>query len=145
MRWIGAAVAAVLVVIGSYETAFAADCVALANLKIEAVDLLSAAEVPASGGLPAYCRVLGFVRPAINFEIRLPITDWNGKFYMAGCGGFCGKLDSDRPGFTNSMTYGLRRRYAVSAMDSGHWGARLPTRAGPITTPSPKWIGPSGR
>jgi hypothetical protein len=39
--------------------------------------------------------VLGYVRPAINFEIRLPLADeWNGKFYMAGCGGLCGMVDA---------------------------------------------------
>ena len=30
-----------------------------------------------------------------------PITSRPGKFYMVGCGGFCGSLDTDRPGFTN--------------------------------------------
>ena len=52
--------------------------------------------------MPGYCRVLGVVRPAINFEARLPASNWNGKFYMAGCGGLCGTLDSDRPGFGNA-------------------------------------------
>lgn len=63
------------------------------------------------------------MRPAINFEARLPAANWNGKLYMAGCGGFCGTLDSDRPDFVNAMNFGLRRNYAVSTMDSGHWGA----------------------
>jgi Tannase and feruloyl esterase len=67
--------------------------------------------------------VLGYVRPAINFEIRLPLRDWNGKFYMAGCGGFCGSLGADAPGFSNAMNFGLRRNYAVSTSDSGHWGS----------------------
>lgn len=105
--------------------ALAADCASLSGQKVENVNLLSSVEVPAAGDLPAYCRVLGFVRPAINFEIRLPLQNWNGKFYMAGCGGFCGSLDSDRPGFTNAMNYGLRRNYAVSTMDSGHWGTSV--------------------
>jgi hypothetical protein len=100
----------------------ASDCTGLARMSIESTNLLSAAEVPAGNGLPAYCRVLGYVRPAINFEIRLPLADWNGKFYMAGCGGFCGSVKADAPGFTNAMNYGLRRHYAVSTMDSGHWG-----------------------
>ena len=103
----------------------AQECGAIANLKIENTNLLSATEVPAAGDLPAYCRVLGFVRPAINFEIRMPLQGWNGKFYMAGCGGFCGTLDADRPGFTNAMNFGLRRSYAVSTMDSGHWGTSV--------------------
>ena len=73
------------------------DCAGLANLKIENTNLLSATEVPATGDLPAYCRVLGFVRPAINFEIRLPLQGWNGKSYMAGCGGSAGPLTPTDP------------------------------------------------
>ncbi len=103
--------------------AAATECGALAQMKIEQVNLLSSAEVPAKGDLPAYCRVLGYVRPAINFEVRLPLADWNGKFYEAGCGGFCGMLDTERPGMFNSITYAERRNYAVATMDSGHWGA----------------------
>lgn len=99
------------------------DCGALGNLKIEDTNLLSAAIVPAGGGLSEYCRVLGYVRPAINFEVRMPTREWNGKLYMAGCGGFCGKLDSDDDGFANAMNYGLARNYAAVTMDSGHWGA----------------------
>jgi len=97
-------------------------CDLLAGLKIENVNLLSSTKVAATADLPSHCRVLGYVRPAVNFEIRLPVENWNGKFYMTGCGGFCGTLDSDRAGFTNAMNYGLRRNYAVSTMDSGHWG-----------------------
>ena len=59
---------------------------------------------------------------AINFEIKLPLQAWNGKFYMVGCGGFCGTLNSEARGFSNAMNFGLRRNYAVSASDSGHWG-----------------------
>jgi hypothetical protein len=101
----------------------AGDCPALAGLRIEDTNLLSATPVPAADGLQAYCRVLGYVRPAINFEVRLPVADWNGKFYMVGCGGFCGQVLSERPNFTNAMNFGLRRGYAAATMDSGHWGS----------------------
>lgn len=101
----------------------ALDCPGLADLRIEDTNLLSATVVPASDELPAYCRVLGYVRPAINFEIRLPTADWNGKFYMAGCGGWCG--GSGSPGGANSVIPGLKRDYAVSTMDGGHWGEDL--------------------
>jgi hypothetical protein len=37
------------------------------------VNLLSAAAVTSTGDLPAHCRVLGYVRPAVNFEVRLPV------------------------------------------------------------------------
>ncbi|MGY6635443.1 MAG: tannase/feruloyl esterase family alpha/beta hydrolase [Alkalilacustris sp.] len=97
-------------------------CRALADLRINDVNMLSAVPVAASDDLPAFCSVRGYVRPAINFEIRLP-EDWNGGFYMAGCGGFCGQLLSDAPGFVNAMNHGLRRGYAAATMDGGHWGA----------------------
>ena len=98
------------------------DCGTLEDLKIEDTNLLSSTVVPAADDLPEYCRVLGYVRPAINFEIRLPTKTWNGKFYMAGCGAQCGKLEPDRPGFINAMNHGLRRNYAAVTMDGGHWG-----------------------
>jgi Tannase and feruloyl esterase len=98
-------------------------CAALEDLKIEDTNLLSSTVVPAADDLPEYCRVLGYVRPAINFEIRLPTQSWNGKFYMAGCGAQCGKVEADRTGFTNAPNHGLRRNYAVSTMDGGHWGS----------------------
>jgi feruloyl esterase len=109
--------------VGASAAGVGSDCAALAALRIEDTNLLSASLVPAAGDLPEHCRVLGVIRPAINFEVRLPTRDWNGKFYMAGCGGFCGRLDSDLPGFTNAMNHGLRRGYAAATMDSGHWGA----------------------
>jgi len=112
-----------LLLVGIATPASADDtCAALEGLRIEDTNLHSAVTVPAANGLPAYCRVLGEVRPSISFEARLPLEGWNGKFYMAGCGGFCGRLDADRPGFTNSINHGLRRGYAVATMDGGHWG-----------------------
>lgn len=93
-------------------------CRQLADLAIEDTNLLSATVVEESNELPEYCRVLGYVRPAINFEIRLPTSGWNGKFYMAGCGAFCGRLNSGGSRINNA----LKRAYAVSTTDGGHWG-----------------------
>jgi len=98
-------------------------CTDLAGLRIENTNLLSATVVPAGRILPEHCRVLGYVRPAINFEIRLPTKAWNGKFYMAGCGGFCGAIEDSETLPVNSLNEGLRRGYAASTTDSGHWGA----------------------
>jgi pimeloyl-ACP methyl ester carboxylesterase len=96
-------------------------CTALADLRLNDVNMLSAVMQEATDDLPEHCSVRGYVRPAINFEIRLPV-DWNGGFYMAGCGGMCGQLLADAPGFVNAMNYGLRRGYAAATMDGGHWG-----------------------
>lgn len=98
-------------------------CEALEDLRLANVNILSAAMVPAGDALPEHCSLVGYVRPAINFEIRLPVAEgWNGGFYMAGCGGFCGQLLSDAGGFINAMNPGLARGYAVATMDGGHWG-----------------------
>jgi len=96
-------------------------CGSLAELKIDNVAVLSATSVTVSADtkLPPYCRVSGSV-DATRFEVRLPLENWNGKFYMVGCNIFCGRPDSDAPGFTNAMNHGLKRNYAVATMDSGH-------------------------
>ena len=116
-------IAAGLTLSGAIAQADEAACAAIEDMKFEVTNLLSATIVEATDALPAYCRVLGYVRPAINFEVRMPVEDWNGKFYMAGCGGFCGALNSDAAGFVNAMNYGLARGYAAATMDGGNWGA----------------------
>ncbi len=72
---------------------------------------------------PEYYKITGKLFPEIGFELRLPPRPaWNRKFYMAGCGGFCGNNDtdfSDRQ-FTNNLNWGLRRGYAAATTDSGH-------------------------
>ena len=97
------------------------DCSGLDALRIANTNLLSATVVPASEGLPEHCRVLGFVLPAINFEILLPTSNWNNKFYMAGCWMFCGNLGMGS-NFIHGSNPALNRGYATSTMDTGHYG-----------------------
>jgi Tannase and feruloyl esterase len=124
-RWIACAALTLLGATGAAAQTPGGNCAALRDLKIEDTNLLSSAVVPAKDDLPEYCRVLGYVRPAINFEIRLPTKAWNGKLYMAGCGAQCGQVGSDQPGFANAMNHGLRRNYAAVTMDGGHWGRHI--------------------
>ncbi len=98
-------------------------CDDIDKLATKEVSISSTEMVAAKGDLPSYCRVTGTIQPQIGFEMRLPVENWNGKFYMAGCGAFCGAVGSDTPGFINSINYGLKRNYAVSTMDSGHEAA----------------------
>lgn len=76
--------------------------------------LVSAAVVPAKDGLPEHCEVRGYVAPQVNFELRLPITAWNGKFLMQGCGGLCGGINSA------ACDDVLARNYSVVMTDMGH-------------------------
>ncbi|GAB5470104.1 MAG: tannase/feruloyl esterase family alpha/beta hydrolase [Rhodospirillales bacterium] len=106
------------------RAAEAADCEALRNTVMDAAFVTSARVMPAAGDLPAYCEVRARALPAISIEVRLPMADWNGKYYQAGCGGFCGDLGrADRSGgFINAMGPGLAKGYATATSDSGHHG-----------------------
>jgi feruloyl esterase len=70
-------------------------------------------------GLPEFCQVQGQIDRRSQFEMRLPI-DWNGRFVMAGCGGFCGSLLADKPGYSNSINEALKKGYAAISHDGGH-------------------------
>lgn len=72
-----------------------------------------------SEDVPAHCKVLGYVSPQIGFDIRLPVSKWNGKLMTVGCGGLCGVLVSEQLGTCDEP---LRRGYACIASDLGHRG-----------------------
>ena len=83
----------------------------------------SARIVPAGGShgaadddLPEICRVEGVIAPTVGFLLRMPTTNWNGKFMMGGCGGPCGNYLEDR------IDPALVRHYAVVNTDMGHKG-----------------------
>ncbi len=97
-------------------------CTQLRNIPLEGGFVTSAVVVPANETLPAYCQVRATALPAISIEVRLPLENWNGKYYQAGCGGFCGILGraDAAPGWVNAMKTGLMRGYATATSDSGH-------------------------
>lgn len=87
---------------------------------IEGVRISSATEVTDRQDLPAFCAIRGAIEPNIGFEARFPLNDWNGKFYQAGCGGYCGSLLPDKPGYSNTINKALQRGYAAITTDGGH-------------------------
>jgi len=70
--------------------------------------------------LPPFCRVAATLRPSsdsdIKIEVWLPMTNWNGKYYAAGNGGWAGSI------VYTAMADALRRGYAASSTDTGHVG-----------------------
>jgi len=102
----------------------AEDCAALGNTVIDGGFVTSTAVVPAADALPAYCQVRATALPSISIEVRLPMEGWNGKYYQAGCGGFCGVLGRADAGngWINAMHPGLAKGYATATSDSGHHG-----------------------
>jgi hypothetical protein len=74
--------------------------------------------IEATGGLPAYCEVKGYLihGSKIGFAAALP-GDWNGKFLFYGIGGFAGVLN---PLNAPPSDQGLKRGYATATTDTGH-------------------------
>lgn len=48
--------------------------------------------VTPADGAPAYCDVHGVIRPAVRFQLKLPISTYQGRYLQYGCGGFCGTV-----------------------------------------------------
>ncbi len=82
--------------------AVAAPCATLAGLELPATTIRSADVVPtgaftppgtsAALTIPSFCRVVGVTRPAVTFEVWLPLDGWNGKFHVSGNGGMAGVI-----------------------------------------------------
>lgn len=98
-------------------------CTALTGKTLRDGTISAATPVPAAAEVPAYCRVTGETAPNIRFHARLPLSAWNGKFYQAGCGGFCGDFDPDKRGYSNTIGEAVKRGYAAIMSDNGHRGS----------------------
>jgi feruloyl esterase len=81
----------------------------------------SAAPVSPAEGAP-YCEVSVNVSQQVGVEMRLPLTGWNGRFWMNGGHGLGGEFA------INETSAPLARGYAVAAGDMGHHNRR--TEAG---------------
>jgi feruloyl esterase len=109
-------------------------CAELANLNLPDTTITLAQEVMAgpfpfgdqeptcssdiaSPELPAFCRIVGVIAPAITFELWLPLEGWNGKFQMYGNHGFAGNIEY------SDMGPQLARGYAIAGTDTGHAGS----------------------
>ncbi len=95
--------------LGSTET----NCAGMWSLNIPDVEIV---EVKLVFGDPEYCSVIGYLKSRMVFEVLLP-TNWNGKMYFRGNGGFAGELADTSPG--------LGRGYATISTDTGHQGDGL--------------------
>lgn len=102
-------------VIGAGPAA-AADCASLTSLEFKDTTITSATVVPAAGIIPEYCKVLGSIhnlaQSTILFEVSMPTSKWNGKYFVAGGGGYNGVI----PRLTQALTEG----YAAAGSDTGH-------------------------
>jgi len=99
-------------------------CADLAAIALPDTTIRSAEEVagpsfappgsPPLANVPAFCRIAAVTKPAVNFEVWLPLTTWNGKFQGAGNGANAGSISYA------AMAVALRRGYASASTDTGH-------------------------
>ena len=99
-------------------------CASLASMALPDTTIKSADEVsgpsftPPGGtainSLPGFCRVAAVTKPAVNFEVWLPLAEWNGKFQGVGNGANAGSISYP------AMAAALRRGYATASTDTGH-------------------------
>lgn len=81
--------------------------------------LRSAEEEAAIGSRPAFCLVKGYVTPQTEFELRLPLSGYTGRFLQGGCGGMCGLIfNSIVPICSNAHAFG--GGFAVAFNNGGH-------------------------
>lgn len=86
--------------------------------------LRSAEQEAATGSRPAFCLVKGYVTPQTEFELRLPITGYTGRFLQGGCGGMCGVIfNSITPLCSNDHAFG--GAFAVAFNNGGHHSAGI--------------------
>ena len=118
---IGASLAAIVAFIFaafafSATPASAADCAAMANLSLKDTKIISATVIAADGKVPEYCKVLGSIhnlpQSTIQFEVSMPTTKWNGKYFVAGGGGYNGVIPR--------LNQALAEGYAAAGSDTGH-------------------------
>jgi feruloyl esterase len=86
-------------------------------------------------GLPPFCRVAGVIKPTsdsnIQFEVWLPLVNWNGRFAGVGNGTTAGSIIYAPIGtLTDSLAVQLNRGYAVANSDMGHPADVDPSRFG---------------
>lgn len=102
--------------------------------------IASSQSISKTGNLPGFCQITGEIKPSIGFEARFPLTDWNGKYYQAGCGGFCGVVEPNRETQSNAINHALRRGYATMTTDAGHKGQHLGDGSWALNNPAAELV-----
>ncbi len=77
-----------------------------------------AAGILVAASIKQYCQVQGYVASQNKFELRLPLpAQWNQRFHLTPCAGFCGGFNGNACNFT------LARGYASITGNGGHDGS----------------------
>jgi feruloyl esterase len=108
-------------------------CEEMGKFRPKDIVQITAAAVPATDAVPAYCRVTGLLSPEIAFEVSLP-EKWNGRFYMIGNGGFAGDA-LDNPGRVAQRNEALKLGFAFAQTNTGHDARKEPGATFVLSSP----------
>lgn len=100
----------------------AASCAALKTGFSPGISILSADEVAAAGGAPAYCHVVALVEGRIRIEVALPAS-WNRRLMQIGNGGMGGEAVPGVGERANQRAAALRNGFVFTSNDMGHVAA----------------------
>jgi feruloyl esterase len=81
----------------------------------------SAATVTINGA--SYCEVKGEQPPQLQFDLRLPVSTWAGRYVQEGCGGYCGAVSPGPPGLSTNCPAVTGNELALATDNEGHIGA----------------------
>jgi len=93
-------------------------CEAIIGAIAPDVIAMSATLVPASAGVPEFCRVVALGSPQVQMEFALP-TRWNERLYMQGNGGFAGEA-LDAPERIANRNLALQNGFVAMQTNTGH-------------------------
>lgn len=82
------------------------------------VSITSAALVGTGGS--QYCDVTGWIVPQTAFEVRLPISTWQGRYLQLGCGGNCGVISFGVSPAADTGVALTDNTFAVATDNEGH-------------------------
>ena len=84
-------------------------------------EISSAATVTITGA--SYCEVKGEQPPQLQFDLRLPVSTWTGRYVQEGCGGYCGAVSPGPPQLATNCPAVTGNELALATDNEGHVGA----------------------
>ncbi|HEX6527222.1 MAG TPA: tannase/feruloyl esterase family alpha/beta hydrolase [Streptosporangiaceae bacterium] len=84
-------------------------------------EITSAAAVTIKGA--SYCEVKGEQPPELQFDLRLPVSTWTGRYVQEGCGGYCGAVSPGAPAVATNCPAVTGNELALATDNEGHVGA----------------------
>ena len=93
-------------------------CRQLLSLTGFELSVISATLISATATAPEHCHVMLMAQPELNIEVNLP-TNWNGRFYMFGNGGWAGESFGSAGRVANHAR-AMRAGFATASTDTGH-------------------------